>query len=172
METQTNSKPLLLDTNFQWGWFENAIKAYRRNPEDYEKGRFDPTKKMEFLVEAKYEVFTPDVAQSEVFRKLFSEKNVEVWLCKRTWEDFISSFSIAVLKVIEVDFSEIAEMCLMAKLGKGSIPNLVQLQFAKNNNLPFATGDDAIKENYTSYYERVYTYIELRKLFGAEKPEQ
>ena len=157
-----------LDTNFIWGWFENAIKAYRRNLEEYETGKFDPTKKMEFLVRAKHELVTTNVAKTEVFRKLFSEKTVGKELCFKVWSDFLRIFSITLLEVNLVDFNEIAELCLITQLGKGSIPNLIQIQFAKNRNLPFAT-DTAIKDHYTYYNEKIQTYIDLRKIYDAEK---
>ena len=163
---------ICLDTNFIWGWFENAIKAYRKNHEEYETGQFDSTRKMEFLVETKYELFTTNVAKAEVFRKLYSEKTVDVHLCRRIWEDFVTRFSIVVLDVDEIEFNEVAEMCLMAKLGKGSIPNLIQLQFAKKQTLYFATGDGAIKEDFINYYEKIYTYIRLRQIYDDEKTQR
>ena len=73
-------------------------------------------------------------------------------------------FSIVVLEVNEVDFNEIADLCLITQLGRGTIPNLVQLQFSKKKNLAFATGDKKIKEHFTHYHEKICTYIELKVL--------
>ena len=172
VEHMTEIKSLILDTNFIMGWFENAIKSYRRNPEEYESGKFDPTKKMEFLIEAKYEVFTTNVAKSEVFRRLFSELSVNKNLCTKVWTDFIGRFSIIELEINEVDFNDIADLCLVTQLGRGTIPNLVQLQFAKKNNRAFATGDKKIRDYFTHYHDKIYTYIELRQLYDAEKSGQ
>ncbi len=168
----SGNKPLLLDTSFVMDWFEEAIRVYRRDIEKYEKGEFAPTRKIEFLVEAKHALSTTNIAKSEVFRKLFSEFTANRELCIKVWTDFVRRFFITELEVKEVDFNEVAELCLVTPLGKGSIPNLIQLQFAKKEDLPFATGDGAIRENYTKYYEKICTYIELRQAYDDEKSQQ
>lgn len=165
-------KEVLLDTSFVWGWFENAIKTYRASKEKYAKGQFDITKKMKFLLEAKFQLLTTNIAKAEVFRKLLSEKSVSNSLCRDLWTYFVDYFSIHEVKVKDVDFDEVAEMCLVTQLSKGSIPNLIQLQFSKKNGSPFATGDNTVRYNFRFYFENIFTYVELREIFDSQRSLQ
>ena len=105
---------LYLDTNFIWGFFENAIKTYRKSPEKFWDLEFNASKKMKFLEKTKYELFTSNISKAEVFRKLFSEFSANNKIIKFAWRSFIKRFSVTELQIKNVDFDEIAELCLIA----------------------------------------------------------
>lgn len=159
----------LLDTNFVWDWFLKAIKAYRKSEEEFESVKPSLTRKMEFLLRSRYKLSTTNVARSEVYRKLVSEMSANKELCPFLWNTFLKTFKVLELEVNFVNFFEVAELCLVTHLSQGSIPNLVQLQFSKKENIPFATGDNAIRDNYRTYFSHVYTYIELRQIFDSRQ---
>ena len=163
---------LYLDTNFIWSFFENAIKAYRRNPKEFEELKFDFSDRMKFIKETKYNLFTSNVAKAEVYRKLISEFTTAKELAVTIWNRFIEVFSITELFIEEVEFNEIAELSLTAPLKRGTMQNLIQLQFAKNKKLKFITGDKNIKEYFSGYYKEILTYIDLRQLYGDSFPQQ
>ncbi len=158
---------LYLDTNFIWSFFENAVKTYRRSPEDFENLKFDFSKRMKFVKEAKFQLFTSNVAKAEVFRKLISELTTSKELAITIWNRFIEVFSVTELFIETVDFNEIAELSLIAPLKRGTMQNLIQLQFTKAKKLKFVTGDKKIKDYFSNYYKEILTYIDLRKLYGV-----
>ncbi len=163
---------LYLDTNFIWSFFENAIKAYRRDPKEFEELKFDFSDRMKFIKETEYNLFTSNVAKAEVYRKLISEFNTTKELAVTIWNKFIEVFSITELFIEEVEFNEIAELSLNAPLKRGTMQNLIQLQFAKNKKLKFITGDKNIKEYFSNYYKEILTYIDLRQLYDDSSPQQ
>lgn len=163
---------LYLDTNFIWSFFENAVKAYRRNPKDFEELKFDFSSRMKFVKEAKFQLFTANVAKAEVFRKLISDFTTTKELAIIIWDRFVELFSITELFIENTDFNEIAELSLVAPLKRGTMQNLIQLQFAKSKKLKFVTGDMKIKEYFYNYYDEILTYIDLRQFYDASFPQQ
>jgi len=122
---------LYLDTNFIWSFFENAVKSYRRTPKEFEELKFDFSSRMRFVQEAKFQLFSSNVAKAEVYRKLISELTTAKELAIIIWNRFVEVFSVTELFVENADFNEIAELSLTAPLKRGTMQNLIQLQFAK-----------------------------------------
>ena len=152
---------LYLDTNFVWSFFENAVKAYRKDPKEFEELKFDFSDKMRFVKETKFQLYTSNVAKAEVYRKLISEFITTKELTMTIWNRFVEVFSVIELYIENVDFNEIVELSLIAPLKRGTMQNLIQLQFAKAKGLKFVTGDKKIKE-----------YLDLRQLYDASFPQQ
>lgn len=144
----------------------------RRTPKEFEELKFDFSNKMRFVQEAKFQLFTSNVAKAEVYRKLISEFTTTKELAITIWNRFVEVFSVTELFVENVDFNEIAELSLTAPLKRGTMQNLIQLQFAKTKKLKFVTGDRKIKDYFSNYYKEILTYIGLRKLYDASFPQQ
>lgn len=158
---------LYLDTNFIWSFFENAVRTYRENPEDFENLKFDFSNRMRFLKDSKFQLFTSNVAKTEVFRKLISDFTITKELAINIWDRFTEVFSVTELFIERVDFNEIAELSLIAPMKKGTMQNLIQLQFAKDRGLKFVTGDKKIRDYFSDYYREILTYTDLRRLYDA-----
>jgi hypothetical protein len=112
---------IYLDTNFIWSFFENAVKAYKRNPKAFEELKFNFSSRMKFIKETKFKLFTSNVAKAEIYRKLISEFSATKELAVTIWNRFVEVFSVTELFIEKVDFNKIAELSLIVPLKRGTM---------------------------------------------------
>lgn len=121
---------------------------------------------IKFIFSLENEYIASNITRTEIFRYLSASWDAKEELCESVWKDFLDAYKVTFLKVKEIDFDGMAKICLTVKTKKKTLVNLMHLQIAKEEGVWFLTGEKDLIYKYRSYYKKVLSYEDLRKMFS------
>ena|SRR3989344_6844214 len=146
---------IYLDANIIYGFFKNIINEERKGK------KFTDPSILKFLKESKLELYTSVLVKAEIARRLrtewgcSAEEVIELW---NSFEDYLNSKMIETA-IIDSQIVDIATKIPMKK----RISNMMHLLIAKQYDLWFLTGDKEIIEKCKPAFDKIISYIELRR---------
>ncbi len=154
---------IYLDTNTIIDFFTNSAKSLKRKEE------LVIPKKYQFFVEKAKEIefVTSLLTKTEIVRELISafdltEENVE-----QLWNTFIQSLQCKYIGTYVID-ERLVDIAMKYKMKLRTVINFQHLFIAVEERAYILTGDNdlvhVIRKN--KLYDKVVTYLELRKIFG------
>jgi len=146
---------IYLDANIIYGFFKNIINEERKGK------KFTDPSILKFLKESELELYTSVLVKAEIARRLrtewgcSAEEVIELW---NSFEDYLNSKMIETA-IIDSQIVDIATKIPMKK----RISNMMHLLIAKQYDLWFLTGDKEIIEKCKPAFDKIISYIELRR---------
>ena len=150
---------IYLDTNIIFGFFNKWILAKRKGTD------FKEPEIIRFLKETKeIELFVSPLVKAEIGRRLRSEFSATESEANEVWTLFLETLMIKELETAQIN-DEIAEIAFKIPFRK-RISNLMHLIICKQYDIWFLTGDKEILTKGKKFYNKIISYVELRKRFS------
>lgn len=151
-----------LDTNIIMDFFINEAKTLRKGD--------DPKipMKFQFMTEKSTHIdfVTSFITKAEIARELSASYDLSSEEVHRLWNTFIESIDCKYIADFKFD-DKIVDIPLKMKIKLRTMFNFMHLFIAMNENAYFLSGDKDILEKIKTHkvYDKVLTYIELRRMF-------
>jgi len=150
---------IYLDTNIIHSWFRKFMESQRRGTS------FEEPAILKFIFQVKdNEYIVSDITKAEIIRYLSAEWGASKEECDYYWDRFLRSYVVGYFRVERMDFEEMGQVCQTVKTKKKTMTNLLHLQAAKNEGLWLLTGEKDLAVKYRTYYDRIITYEDFRKM--------
>ena len=146
---------IYLDANIIYGFFKNIINEERKGK------KFTDPSVLKFLKESELELYTSVLVKAEIARRLRTEWGCSAEEVIELWKKLVEYMKFEVIKsaVITEEVSDIATKIPMKK----RISNIMHITIAKQYDLWFLTGDKEIIDKCKPAYDKIISYIELRR---------
>lgn len=153
---------IYLDANIIYGYFLAKYKELKGTK------RFEEPKVIRFLRKNrnKLEYHISIITKAEILRRLVSELGMEKETGRKLWTSLLDELAITEIKVgksVDEIYGKIVAIVEETKIKK-RVTNLEHLIVAKSSNLIFVTGDEEILKKCKKYYQKIMSYIDLRRV--------
>ncbi len=154
---------IYLDTNTVLDFFINEAKSLKK------KEKLDIPSKYRFFIDKVKEIdfVTSILTKTEIVRELISAFNLNKEDTEHLWNGFIQSLNCKYIEKYLID-ERLVDVVTKYRMRLRTVVNFQHLFITMEEDAFLLTGDkdlvDIVREN--KLYDKIITYIELRKMFG------
>jgi len=153
---------IYLDTNTIVDFFINSTRALKK------KEKLVTPAKYQFFVEkaAEIEFVTSFLTKTEIVRELISAFNLTKEEIEQLWDTFLKSLNCKYIAKFLLD-ERLVDVAMNYRMKLRTVVNFQHLFIAKEEGAYLLTGDKDLVEivRKNNLYDKIITYIELRKMF-------
>ncbi len=154
---------IYLDTNTIVDFFINSIKSLKKNEE------LVTPKKYQFFIEKAEEIefLTSVLTKTEIVRELITAFDLTEEDIEQLWKTFMQSLNCKYIETFTID-ERLVNVAMKYRMKLRTVVNFQHLFIAMEKNAFLLTGDKDLVEivRKNKLYDKIITYIELRKIFG------